>query len=174
MISRSELSEIGHIAKTHGVAGELRFAIPYDIDLEELSCVILDMDGIYVPFFTESIRGVGADSCLVTLDGIDSEDEASELVGKTIYALSRELPESDEEGLYAEDMLGFSATSTDGLLAGEIVEVDTSTDNVLLVVRTIEGKRVLIPLADELISRLDPEKKEVEFILPEGLLDLKM
>lgn len=173
MIRRGELSEIGYISKTHGVSGEMRLVIPVDVDIEELSCVILDIDGIFVPFFLHGVRSTGTDGYLVVMDGIDSEDEACELVGKTVYALNRELViEEDVDRLYAEDLIGYRVVSVEGDLVGDVVDIDTSTENTLLVVSAGDGKRVLIPLADELVSELNIEQKFLKMDLPEGLLNL--
>ncbi|MDE6802557.1 MAG: 16S rRNA processing protein RimM, partial [Muribaculaceae bacterium] len=105
MITRTELTEIGSITKTHGINGELNVIIPVDVDLESLSCAVIDIDGIFVPFFMTGVRQKGADGYLIKLDGVTTEEEAVEFRGKTLYALSREV-ESEEggdadNGLYA-------------------------------------------------------------------------
>ena len=37
-----------------------------------------------------------------------------------------------------------------------------------------EGRGILIPAAEEMIASLDIDRREIEFSLPEGLLDLYM
>ena len=57
MILRDELIAIGRYNKPHGVAGEISATIDVDIDtLKELSCLVSDIDGIFVPFFVNSCR----------------------------------------------------------------------------------------------------------------------
>ena len=61
MITRDQLIEIGHFNKAHGVNGEVNASLLIDVEhLPGLSCLICDMDGIYVPFFVEAIRPKGA------------------------------------------------------------------------------------------------------------------
>lgn len=174
MIKRSELTEIGTALKTHGINGELNVVIPVDVDLDDLSCLIIDMDGIFVPFFIENARQRGADGYIVKFEGITSDLEGAEFRGKTIYALSREVVDGEisDDGLYADDLIGYRVTSTDALLKGEIEDIDASTANVLFVVRTDDGKTCLVPVAEEFIDNIDSEKSEVTFNIPEGLLDL--
>lgn len=174
MISRAELSEIGYIGKPHGVAGEMNIIIPCDVDLAELSCIVLDIDGIFVPFFPESIRKRGADSYLVSVEGISTEVDAAGLTGKTVYALERDIPDSeeDDDGFYAEDLIGYHATSVDGSLNGEIVDVDDTTENILFVIRTSEGRSVLVPVVEEFIADVDSTASVITFALPAGILDL--
>ena len=37
---------------------------------------------------------------------------------------------------------------------------------------TAEGREILVPAAEEMISALDIDAREITFVLPEGLLDL--
>ncbi|MBD5214469.1 MAG: 16S rRNA processing protein RimM [Bacteroidales bacterium] len=175
MITRTELTEIGSITKTHGINGELNVIIPVDVDLESLSCAVIDIDGIFVPFFMTGVRQKGADGYLIKLDGVTTEEEAVEFRGKTLYALSREV-ESEEggdadNGLYADDLIGYKACSLDGLLQGEIIDLDTSTENILFIIERPEGNTCLVPVVDEFISDIDSDNKIVTFDLPDGLID---
>ena len=71
MIRREELILVGHYNKPHGVAGEISATIDVDCDvLQELSCLVSDMDGIYVPFFVNDCRVKNADTVLLSIDGI--------------------------------------------------------------------------------------------------------
>ena len=86
MIKQSELTSIGTFVKPHGIKGEL--SAETDLDSQEISalkCVVLDMDGIYVPFFVDTVRDKSATTVLLKLDGVDSETEAKEYAGKEIY-----------------------------------------------------------------------------------------
>ena len=70
MITREELIAIGHYNKPHGVAGEISATIDVDADaLRELSCLVSEVDGIYVPFFINSCRSKSSETVLLTIDG---------------------------------------------------------------------------------------------------------
>ncbi len=176
MITRAELTEIGTITKTHGINGELNAVIPADVDLESLSCVVMEIDGIFVPFFISGLRTKGADGYLLKLDDVTTEADAADFRGKTVYALSREIDNSDDGdddgGLYADDLIGYSVISTDGRLQGEITDLDTSTENVLFVIRDAAGKTCLVPVVDEFIDDIDSDSHKVTLDLPDGLIDL--
>ena len=73
MIHADDIATIGHVTKTHGIDGEMYVIIDDDIQPENLSCLIFDMDGLYVPFFISSSRRRGTDSWLIRLQGINSE-----------------------------------------------------------------------------------------------------
>ena len=103
MITAQEISPIGFLGKTHGVNGEINLITDVDVDIEELSCIVLDIDGINVPFFFDSIRPRGTESYLVMIDGVDSEAKAAMLVNKKVYALNDEVAideAGDDDGFY--------------------------------------------------------------------------
>jgi 16S rRNA processing protein RimM len=90
MITRDELISIGHYNKPHGVAGEISATVDVDFDvLRSLSCLVSEVDGIFVPFFVNACRPKSGQTVLLTIDGINNETEATLLVNADIYALKR-------------------------------------------------------------------------------------
>lgn len=177
MIESREITSIGKFQKTHALKGELNAV--FDIEAGSLDSsmpLIIDMDGIYVPFYTESVRGKGQFASLVKLCGVDSEEEAKLFVNKTIYLLKTDLQalsdeEDDEEGGYAEDFIGFSIVDSDEGPVGEIVDVDVSTQNTLFLVDTPDGI-VYIPVSEDFIEGIDEDDRIITMRLPEGLVSI--
>lgn len=178
MIRRDQLTDIGQFGQPHGIKGELNATVDRNIDVRMLRCIVCDIDGIFVPFFVEGVRPRSATSLLLTVDGITDESEAARLQNKTIYALSEELGEVEEgddtdEGFYAEDLVGFTVSDTSQTLSGTIEGVEDSTENVLFIVRADSIQRpILIPVAEEFIDDIDPDKRHIRFDLPEGFLEI--
>lgn len=178
MIREDEITAVGKLLKTHALKGELNVLL--DIDpgyLEEGNPAILDIDGIYVPFYAETVRTKGSFSYLVKFEGIDSEIEAKKLVNKTIYALRDRLKEYmldnyDEEYALYDDLIGWTIKESDGKVIGKVIEIDTNTENELFIVETPEGNTVYIPLTEDFIEKMDEDTKTIIMNLPEGLLDL--
>ena len=57
MKRREDVYKIGRLGKPHGVKGEISFNFDDDIfDREDADYIILDIDGILVPFFIEEYR----------------------------------------------------------------------------------------------------------------------
>ena len=46
MIQRDELEQIGAFLKPHGIKGEIAMEMFEDVELSELSCIVLDMDNL--------------------------------------------------------------------------------------------------------------------------------
>lgn len=180
MITRAELIPIGHTIKPHGINGEIATAIDADIDLKELRCVVMDIDGIYVPFFVTSSRARGTEAVLLLIDGVTNEREAKELCSKTVFALKSDIKEAEEDsedenadGFYAEDLIGYNVITDDGNALGEITDVDSSTDNLLFIITPQSGENAIyIPVTDDFITAIDQDSKVIEMSLPDGLLEL--
>lgn len=175
MISGESLIKIGTLIKPHGIKGEITANVDYDLGLADLSAIVVEIDGIYVPFFVTAERPKSTGTVLVSIEGCESETDAKELCGKAFYALRTDVDideEPGEEGGYVSDFIGYSIIDGESVAIGEITAYDDSTENVLFIITTSVGKNVYIPVADELITGIDTEKKTITMVLPEGLMDL--
>lgn len=174
MIKLSEIAEVGRFNKPHGIKGEISVSIEEDIDLNDVKCIIIQIDGIFVPFFLNSIRPKTADTFLVTIDGIDSEEKAQELTNRSFYILRSDLPEYEEDGFYASDLIGFEIDDINSGNVGVITDINDQTQNILFVVKTSGEKEILIPVADEFILSIDQENQVIKTDIPSEILTLNM
>lgn len=188
MILGSQLTEIGRFGLPHGIKGELNSEF-HDVSAEEIAalrCIVCNIDGIFVPFFIASVRPRSSVSLLLTIDGINDENEATLLQNHPIFALADDPAlntgvdndESDAsdgcgDGFYAEDLIGYTVDDENSSFTGTIIEIDDSTDNILFIVESpLIPSPVMIPVADELIAALNPETRHITFSLPAGLTDI--
>ena len=176
MITRDELISIGHYNKPHGVAGEISATVDVEVELlRDLSCLVSEVDGIFVPFFVNACRPKSADTVLLTIDGINNEVEATLLVNAEVYALKRDFDqlteEEDADGYPLDYFIGFEMKDVHGTRLGEIVAVDEQTENAIFIVDRGEDE-CMIPAADELIVEFDVDSKTMVMDLPQGLLEL--
>lgn len=178
MIDAKDITAVGKFQKTHALKGELNAILDIDtVFFTEGNAMIVDVDGIFVPFFISNIRKKGNTSFLIQIDGIDSETDARQFVNKTIYAekskLSLFLDLDEDKLLDEEDLKGYVVVDADTKMEiGTICSIDTSTQNVLFIVKTQEGNEIFIPAVDRFITDVDDEKKVIEMTLPEGLTEI--
>lgn len=175
MIDHRQLTEIGETVKPHGIKGEISATIDANIDITSLKCIVLNIDGIYVPFFVNSYRSRGSEAILLTIDGINDENEAAKICNQPIYALNDDLPHVEaegEDGFFMSDLIGFLLKDTDGEVAGTITGYDDSTSNILLIIEDKAGETRYVPMADELIEEFDPDSRTIVLNLPNGLFEL--
>lgn len=168
---------IGKFQKTHALQGELNAIVDVQEDYaEDDKPFIVDVDGIYVPFYIESIRPKGSTSYLVKLAGVDSQEEARQFVNKEIYAMRSDLIdyfETDGETFVdPDDIEGYEVVDSRLGDLGKVKEVNDATANVLLVVDTPDGDELLVPFVDEFVEEIDQDNKRIVVSLPEGLLEI--
>ena len=176
MITREELIAIGHYNKPHGVAGEISATIDVDLEvLQQLSCLVSDMDGIFVPFYVNACRPKSSETFLLTIDGFNSEQEVSRLVNRDIFALKREFQQesedADADGYPLDFFIGFDLQDSDGARVGTITDVDEQTENAIFIISR-DDEEIMVPASDDLIVEFDLDKKLMVMDLPKGLLDL--
>lgn len=176
MILRTDITEAGVFNKPHGIKGEISATLDFDIDLSAVRCIVMDVDGIFVPFFIASVRPKTAETYLITIDGIDSEQKARTLTGKSFYVLNSDIPDDDdadgEDGFYVADLVGYTLVDSEAGEVGEITDYNDATSNLLLIVTTPDGNEVYIPVADEYIDEIDPDTSTLHTTLPSGIIDL--
>lgn len=172
MIRREDVYKIGKIGKPHGVSGEVNMAFDDDVfDRTDADCLILEIDGILVPFFMEEYRFRSDSTMLVKFCDIDTQDEARALTGCEVYFL-RIHADSEAEVATWNEIVGFSLVDeVSGSVVGTVTGVDDSTANILFEVETAGGDELLIPAHDELVSDFDRDRRTITMRLPEGILE---
>jgi len=173
MIKREDVYRIGRIGKPHGVNGELNVMFDDDVlGKTDAEYLVIDVDGILVPFFIDDYRYKSASTALVAFEGIDSQQRAKELTGCDVF-----FPYADDDGhddtLNVYGIIGFELLdAADGSVVGRIRALDNTTANMLFEVDGSDGRELLIPVGDELVEQVDVRNRQVVMRLPDGLLDL--
>ena len=173
MIRRDDVYKIGKLGKPHGVKGEITFAITDDVfDRVDADYLVLDIDGILVPFYLEEYRFKNDDNVLVKFEDIDTQEQVRAYTGCEVY-FPRHLSDSVEENMSWAEIIGFQLVdAVSGRVVGTIDHVDDSTLNLLFEITSPEGEALLIPANNDLIEEVDIEKKMIRMAIPEGLLEL--
>ncbi len=169
MIRQEEVYKIGKLGKTHGIKGEISFLFDDDVfDRVDADYLVLDIDGILVPFYMEEYRFKSDANAIVKFEDLDTLDQVRELTGCDVY-FPRALTDGDEEGMSWAEIAGFDIVdaNTDQIV-GKIASIDDSTLNILF---ELEDGR-LIPASEELITDIDKDKKTITINIPQGLLEI--
>jgi 16S rRNA processing protein RimM len=165
VISADEIMQAGATSKTHGVRGEVVITLDIDLDWGACRYLVFDIDGIFVPFFIDSVRPKNNTTWLVKFLDIDDEPAAKILTNKTFFVAKSLVEDSDQLAL--DYFVGFTVIDQRLGTIGTIDAVDESTVNALFAI----GDR-LMPVCEEFITDIDHKRKILHTNLPEGLLDL--
>ena len=156
MIRREDVYKIGKIGKPHGVKGEMTFMFNDDVfDRVDAPYLVLDIDGILVPFFISDYRFRTDETALIQFDGIDTQEQARTLTNTDVYF---------PRALSDNDFIGYTINNH----PSPISHIDTTTENVLFELEN----GALIPAADDLIVDINNEEKTITMNIPEGLFDI--
>ena len=169
MIKQEEVYRIGRLGKTHGVRGEVSLQFDDDIfDRVDADYLVLELDGILVPFFIEEYRFRSDTVALMKFEDVDTQQQANELTGCDVY-FPRALAANDEGDVSLSLLVGFDLVEANGgTTIGRIAAIDDTTANLLFELE--DG--CLIPANDDLIRDIDTKRKTIKMEIPEGLLEL--
>ena len=168
-----QLLEVGEFGKPHGIKGEISAMIDVDgIEIEADDFVFAEIDGLDVPFRVAGVRYKGA-GYLLTLKGINNENEASMLANKPLLMECDPADlEDDDDRIYLEDLKGFELKDS-GAPIGTIKDyIEPTEHNPLFVVQTPAGNEIYVPASEELSADIDVENQIIDMDLPAGLVDL--
>lgn len=163
---------IGRIVATFGLKGDviLQHALGKKTTLKGVEAIFIEeRKGSYLPWFIQSSKAKDQQEMYIKLDGVDTKEKAHRLIQKHVWLLNEDFRNVVGKSSPIA-LLGFELVN-EGELLGTIEEVIEQAHQVLLRI-TINKKEALIPLHEETLKKIDHKKKQVQVILPDGLLDI--
>ena len=164
------LHAIAKITTTSGLQGEVRLRpfSRYSIDyIMNKNLQIGNFEKNLTDLKLENAIGIGK-KMRFKFKGIDSSEEANNIIGKVIYIHS---DKNDDINLVGNNIIGFYVETESGRKAGILKDIMWLPANDVYIVLN-EGKELLIPVIDEVIIRLDIESKKIIIADIDGLLEL--
>ena len=177
MIRNDEVFKIGFISKNHGLRGEVELSFTDDcFDRGTSDYLVLDMDGILVPFFWEEYRFKNNDTAIIKFEDVDDDEQSRRLVGHSVYYPKKHLPEPDDESDNVlssyKALTGFSVSNQEGKYIGTIVHVDDSSSNILLTIENESGDDFMLPFHNDFLLHYDLRERTLQLEIPKGLIEL--
>ncbi len=170
----------GRINKLFGTGGGLMLSL-YDAFPDEFTTdrpLFVTIDGLEVPLYCDRFERRGIAGAVATFTDLDTERRAQELVGLEFRIATAE-PELSDDEFYLEDLVGFAVSGIETRaggdpqpFAGRVTNYYDSDANPLFELE-IEGRRVLVPAAEEFFAHIDFEGRSLRLVLPEGLLNME-
>lgn len=179
MIKEEQLIEIGTIVKLHGLKGEMNVSVRDAVFDEVKKCpyLVVQIDGIFIPFFIESYRWKGSTSMLLKFEGVDTLEKAEEFCGMTLYFdrrcfTAKEAKAYDAQVEEDKGLIGYRIEDATLGDLGEITDINDMTANILFIVDH-DGEELMIPAAEDLIRNIDDDAKVILMDLPAGLVNME-
>ena len=107
----------------------------------------------------------------IKFEGVETEDEADQLVKKKVYLPLDQLPKLKGNRFYYHEVKDFVAIDQFEKKIGILKSVNDSGPQALFMIDN-NGTEILIPVHDNFIIKLDREEKRIHLNLPDGLLEI--
>ncbi|XP_021904828.1 uncharacterized protein LOC110819823 [Carica papaya] len=200
--SGSGYVEIGFLSSVHGLQGdvcvkpstdfpELRFSTPGRRWLRQQ---VSGRETIQEVELGEGREHPGKKSWILKIKGIDTVEQAKQLVGSTLLATEEDRPELEEGEFYTRDLIGMRVILKEtGELVGTVVNVFNSGASDLLQVMLVSfidmpngsakpevasngqsGSLVWVPFVEAIVPDVDLRRRELKITPPKGLLELNL
>ncbi len=163
---------LGRIAKVKGYQGTvtIRLERSFTEEIPELNPVFLEIEGKPVPFLTAEPDYTGGGLLRIKLEGCESLEGLNEFAGCRVFLDAGK--GEPNQGNKLNGITGFKVLTKDKSLTGTIREIIENPGQRLINVETESGRRLLIPLHEDLIIKVDKKEKTILMDLPEGLTEL--
>lgn len=174
MIRQDEVFYIGKISKFRGICGETELLFTDDVfDRGEAPYLVIDMNGILVPFFWKEYRFKNNDTAIFKFEDINDEKAAKRLVGHSVFYPKKFNVEADTPDAHLSSwkaFTGFEVYDTRHGHLGTVDTVDDTTDNILIYLQTPDGTELVLPLHEDFIEHYSLTQRTITLALPEGLV----
>lgn len=181
-MSKEEKFPIGRIVGLHGVRGEVKVLVHGEREEFGWKRVFLKTgkkgvkrggveEGVEMSLTVEGVR-THKGLFLVKLEGFDTREASSELIGAEVSIPGSEIPELPDDQYYYTELEDSEVFSDDGTYLGRLKNIIPTGSNDVFEVTGPLGE-VLIPVTEETIRDIDLGHKKITVHLLEGLLPEK-
>ena len=170
-MDKSECYQLGRITKPFGINGQVVFFLDVDEPerYAELDSALVEVKGNLVPYFFH-IDKLNGNKAIVSFEEL-KEDEAFALVGHDLYLPLSLLPKLDGNQFYFHEVKGFHVfDERHGDIGTLTCVIDYPAQPLFQI--DCHGTEVLVPVIDQVIKKVDREKRELHIAAPEGLIEL--
>ena len=164
---------LGKIVSKYSFKGEVLVKI--DTDEPELydtmESVFVALRNNLIPFFITKCRLHKSQLLRIDFEEVNSEDDANKIMGSELYLPLSFLPKLTGNKFYFHEVIGFTVIDSVHGDIGVIESINDTTSQALFEILK-DDKQLLIPINDDIISKVDRENKSIHVVTPEGLVDL--
>lgn len=166
--------KVGKIVNTHSLKGEVKVISSTDFEeqrFEKGTELLITRGNQVVKEVTVESYRTHKNNLLVKFVGIDSIEEAEKFKNLQIKIDSDNIGELEENEFYFHEIIGCEVFDENGESLGEISEILTPGANDVWVIKSQNGKEILIPYIEDVVKKIDVENKKIDIEVMEGLID---
>lgn len=169
-MKKDKVYKIGHIARTHGLKGEVTITLlPGELP-ETIETCWLD-EGEELARHTVEHFSARPDLAFMRLSGTTTLEAAKALRGKSVFLEKKGRPKAAPGTFHDDEIVGFSVSDLTLGPIGLVADVSRQAGRSYLLVKK-ERKEIIIPMDGPFITAIRKKEKTVDVDLPDGFLDL--
>lgn len=171
-----EMAVVGHVARPHGIRGDMVVNPETDFPEERFApgAELFVKRGATVQRLIVTRARIQRGRPVIGLSGVDDMNGALEYAGLEFRVPVARLIALPPGTFYRHDLAGCQVVTTDGTVVGTVRDVEGAMTGSRLVVQSVDGAEVLIPLASEICVSIEPAERRIVIDPPEGLLELNV
>lgn len=164
---------IGQALKSHGTGGQLRLLVEDRLKgyVRPGSYVFFDLNGSKVPYKVNEVDD--HQHFVVSLDHVQGKQLSDLLAGKELWIPIDQVKERHRNSPrhVTEKWDAYAIEDESNGAIYPILRTEEFPQQLIAVIE-VDGRQVMVPLHDQLISDIDKVEKRIRMQIPEGLLDL--
>jgi 16S rRNA processing protein RimM len=170
-MATEDLVLVGHIARPHGIRGQVIVNPETDFAEERFREGVRLLVGPDARPMTITAARFQQGRPVIALAGVETMNDAQRLAGSEVRLPAEEIPALPEGTFHRFQLIGCEVRDAGGCMIGEVAAVEGPMDNSRLVINAPHGE-VLIPLVADICVAIVPEEKRITVRMPEGLIDV--
>jgi 16S rRNA processing protein RimM len=162
---------VGVISSTHGIKGEVK-VFPTTDDpnrFKLLKEILLDTGKEHLPLEIEGVKFF-KQMVILKFRGIDDINDIEKYRGRDLLITRENAVKLEKDEYFIFDLIDSEVITEEGQKLGVLTEILTTAANDVYVVKTAEGKEILLPSIKECILDIDTENKKITVHLMKGLM----
>ncbi len=159
---------IGFLRRPHGVKGEIVMDIHTDFPERIKDGKKILIGEKHQAHTLDTVRSRN-DGLLISLQGVDTPEDAGKFRNQWVYVKASEVPPLPEGKHYKYELIGLDVVEDNGNALGKLAEILETGANDVYIVRDDAGKEILLPAIPAVILHLDMDQRILKVHLLEGL-----
>lgn len=164
---------LGKVVSKYSFKGEVLVKLDADEPdiYENMESVLVSVRNNLVPFFIDRCRLHKSSLLRIDFEEVKDESAADRIMGAKLYLPLSFLPKLEGNKFYFHEVIGFTLMDSVHGDIGEITDVNDTTSQALFEAQKGD-KQLLIPVTDDIITKIDRENKTIFVTTPDGLVGL--
>ena len=164
---------VGKIVRKHSFRGEVVAKLDTDEPelYKNLESIFIALGNDLVPFFIEESLLQKGNQLRIRFEDVSSEADADAIMGLGLYLPLEFLPKLTGKKFYFHEVINFNIEDINYGAIGIITGINDATSQAIFEIDA-QGKKVLIPVIDNFIKKVDRENNKIIVETPEGLIRL--